>query len=163
MTRSRVTVLSSDATGRAARDYAPASNAGRASFDGDPHWCSISKDNILTVSGSAAESRIADPANPNHVCSWLICQGSDDKGKASVYEDVAENGDRVALAQTNERNRVRSANRTLKDIRYGNSQPLLIDPTQPRFRQTPVLAPDFSSAGWMFEVVFDSGEPHAWH
>ena len=131
--------------------------------DGDPHWRSISKDNILIVSGRIAESRIADPADPNHVCSWLICQGYDDKGNASVYEDVAENGDRVALAQTNERNRVRSANRPLKDLRYGNRQPLLIAPIQPRFRQTPVPAPDFSSAGWMFEVVFDYGEAHSWH
>ena len=110
-----------------------------------------------------AESRIAQPANPDHVCRWLIYLGSDDESNASVYEDVVEKGDRVALAQTTERNRVRSANRPLKDIRYGNRQPLLIDPTQPSFRQTHVLAPDFSSAGSMFEVVFDSGEAHAWH
>lgn len=32
--------------------------------DGDTHWRSISKDNILTVYGGTAESRIADPADP---------------------------------------------------------------------------------------------------
>jgi RHS repeat-associated protein len=128
--------------------------------DGDTHWRSISKDNILTVYGSTSESRIADPANPNHVFSWLICQSYDDKGNALVYEYVAENDDNVDLSHINERNRTRSANRYLKYIRYGNRQPLLIDPTQPSFRQTHVPAPDFSSAGWMFEVVFDYGEGH---
>jgi hypothetical protein len=38
--------------------------------DGDTHWRSISKDNILTVYGSTPESRIADPANPSHIFSW---------------------------------------------------------------------------------------------
>lgn len=128
--------------------------------DGDTHWRSISKDNILTVYGSTAESRIADPANPNHVFSWLICQSYDDKGNAIVYEYVAENDDNVVLSQVNERNRARTANRYLKYIRYGNRQPLLIDPAQPSFRQPHVPAPDFGSAGWMFEVVFDYGEGH---
>ncbi len=31
--------------------------------DGDTHWRSISKDNVLTVYGSTSESRIADPAD----------------------------------------------------------------------------------------------------
>jgi RHS repeat-associated protein len=128
--------------------------------DGDTHWRSISKDNILTVYGSTSESRIADPANPAHVFSWLICQSYDDKGNAIVYEYVPENDDQVDLSQINERNRVRSANRYLKYIRYGNRQPLLIDPTQPSFRQPQVPAPDFANAGWMFEVVFDYGEGH---
>ena len=129
-------------------------------IDGDTHWRSISKDNILTVYGSSPESRIADPVNPGHVFSWLICQSYDDKGNAIVYEYAAENDDNIDLSQVNERNRVRSANRYLKTIRYGNRQPLLIDPTQPSFRQAHVPAPDYSNAGWMFEVVFDYGEGH---
>jgi RHS repeat-associated protein len=128
--------------------------------DSHTHWRSISKDNILTVYGSASESRIADPANPSHIFSWLICQSYDDKGNAIVYEYAAENDDHVDLSQINERNRVRSANRYLKCIRYGNRQPLLIDPTQLSFRQPQVPTPDFSSAGWMFEVVFDYDEGH---
>lgn len=129
-------------------------------IDGDTHWRSITKDNILTVYGITAESRIADPANQRHVFSWLICQSYDDKGNAIVYEYAAENDDNVDFSQVNERNRVRTANRYLKTIRYGNRQPLLIDPSQPSFRQTHIPAPDFSSAGWMFEVVFDYGEGH---
>lgn len=128
--------------------------------DGDTHWRSISRDNILTVYGGTSESRIADPANPDRVFSWLICQSYDDKGNAIVYEYVAENDDNVDLSHVNERNRVRSANRYLKYLRYGNRQPLLIDPTLTSFRQIHVPAPDFSSAGWMFEAVFDYGEGH---
>lgn len=128
--------------------------------DGDSHWRSITKDNILTVYGSTSESRIADPANPNRIFSWLICQSYDDKGNAILYEYAAENGDNVDLSQVNERNRIRTANRYLKYIRYGNRQPLLIDPTKASFRQPQVPAPDFSNAGWMFEVVFDYGEGH---
>lgn len=128
--------------------------------DGDTHWRSISKDNVLTVYGSTAESRIADPANPHRIFSWLICQSYDDKGNAVVYDHVAENGDNVDLTRSNERNRERSANRYLKRIRYGNRQPLLIDPALPSFRRAHVPAPDFKAVEWMFEVVFDYGEGH---
>jgi RHS repeat-associated protein len=128
--------------------------------DGDTHWRSISKDNVLTVYGTTSESRIADPADPSHVFSWLICQSYEDKGNAIIYEYVAENDDNVDLSRINERNRVRSANRYLKYIRYGNREPLLIDSTQPSFRQRHVPTPDFASAGWMFELVFDYGEGH---
>jgi hypothetical protein len=128
--------------------------------DGDTHWRSISKDNVLTVYGNTSESRIADPADRSHVFSWLICQSYDDKGNAIIYAYAAENDDNVDLSQVNERHRTRSANRYLKTIRYGNRQPLLIDPTQPSFRQPHVPTPDVSSAGWMFEVVFDYGEGH---
>jgi RHS repeat-associated protein len=128
--------------------------------DGDTHWRSISKDNVLTVYGSTSEARIADPALPNNVFSWLICQSYDDRGNAIAYVYAAENDDNVDLSQINERNRVRSANRYLKYIRYGNRQPLLLDPTLPSFRQPHMPAPDFSTADWMFELVFDYGEGH---
>jgi hypothetical protein len=128
--------------------------------DGDTHWRSISKDNILTVYGSTAESRIADSSDPSHVFSWLICQSYDDKGNAIIYEYATENADNVDLSIINERNRMRSANRYLKFIRYGNQQPLLIDPTLPSFRQLHVPTPDFSATNWMFEIVFDYGEGH---
>jgi len=51
--------------------------------DGDVHWRSLSKDNILTLYGLDDLSRIADPANPGHVFSWLISESYDDKGNAS--------------------------------------------------------------------------------
>lgn len=63
--------------------------------DGDVHWRSISKDNILTIYGTNKHSRIADPNDPQRIFSWLICETRDDKGNAVVwlilgFEDVVE-------------------------------------------------------------------------
>ncbi len=126
--------------------------------DGDVHWRSISGDNILTVYGSDAGSRIADPAERGHVFSWLISQSFDDKGNAIVYEYAAENDDGVDLSLTNERNRVRTANRYLKRIHYGNRRPLLLDVSIPSFRKPRVARAELESADWMFEVLFDYGD-----
>jgi len=53
---------------------------------GIAHWRSISRDNILTVYGFDADSRIADPDDPTHVFSWLICRSYDDRGNAVAYQ-----------------------------------------------------------------------------
>jgi RHS repeat-associated protein len=127
--------------------------------DGVAHWRTISRDNILSVYGRDPQSRIADPDNPAHVFSWLICASYDDKGNAIVYEYVAENGDNVDRTLASERNRSRTANRYLKRIRYGNRRPLLLDPTRPGFR-APHLSADGADADWMFSVTFDYGEGH---
>src|SRR5271157_1857510 len=65
--------------------------------DGDVHWRSLSKDNVLTVYGQDDQSRIADPARPGHVFSWLISESYDDKGNAIIYDYVAENDHGVDL------------------------------------------------------------------
>jgi RHS repeat-associated protein len=119
---------------------------------GEIHWRSISRDNITTLYGRTAESRIADPADPTRAFSWLICASYDDKGNAIVYEYAAENDENVERTQGNERNRVRTANRYIKRIKYGNRRPnrdanwQVTDPSQ--------------LSDWMFEVVFDYTEDH---
>jgi RHS repeat-associated protein len=131
--------------------------------DGDTHWRSISKDNVLTVYGRDRRSRIVDPADNKgrRVFSWLICESYDDKGNAIVYEYAAENDKGIDLSQANERNRSRTGNRYIKRIWYGNRQPLLLDINKHGFRESHIEQIDFSSAGWMFEVVFDYfGEDH---
>lgn len=132
--------------------------------DGDVHWRSISKDNILTLYGQNAKSRIADPENARHVFSWLICETRDDKGNAVLYSYKAEDGTGVDLTQVHERNRGatddprRQTNRYLKRIRYGNQETLLdAAGFRPRFLSQAAL----DGAGWMFEVVFDYGEHDA--
>jgi RHS repeat-associated protein len=111
------------------------------------HWRSITRDNISTEYGTTAPCRIADPDDPTHVFSWLICRSYDDKGNAIVYEYAGENDARVDRALPHERNHVRTANRYVKRIRYGN-------------RSTRLLDPDLAAARWMFEVVFDYDEDH---
>jgi hypothetical protein len=75
--------------------------------DGDVHWRSISKNNVLTIYGQGAKSRIADPADPkrrSRIFSWLICETPDDKGNAVIYEYKSEDGTLIDLTQAHERN-----------------------------------------------------------
>ncbi len=65
--------------------------------DGDVHWRSISKDNILTIYGADERSRIVDPNDPQRIFSWLICETRDDKGNAVIYRYEAENDANVDL------------------------------------------------------------------
>ena len=124
-----------------------------ATATGETHWHSISRDNVTTLYGPDAGSRIADPARPDprYTFSWLAAQSWDDRGNWIVYDYLRENSAGVAVDELNEANRTnrsRSANRYPKRIRYGNRVPRL---TQP----------DPSQADWMFEVVFDYGEHDA--
>ena len=128
--------------------------------DGEVHWRSISSDNVLTLYGFDPDSRIADPENPARVFSWLICRSYDDKGNAMLYDYAAENDAGVDTAKPSERGRIRSANRYLKRIRYGNRVPLLFDPERASLRLCHLEPHDLDGAGWMFEAVFDYGEDH---
>lgn len=124
---------------------------------GEIHWRAITKDNITTLYGKSKDSRIFDPQDPHpdhptRIFSWLICQSYDDKGNAIVYEYADENDKDIDGTQVNERNRVRTANRYLKRIFYGNrasnrdAQGRAIDPAS------------LPADTWMFEAVFDYGE-----
>jgi RHS repeat-associated protein len=117
--------------------------------DGDTHWRTISKDNVTSLYGQTAESRVADPEDPTRVFSWLICQSQDDRGNVILYSYVGEDAANVDLSQANERNRSvperRFTNRYPARIRYGNTPSLLVQP-------------EVSQLAWLFEVVFDYGE-----
>jgi RHS repeat-associated protein len=116
---------------------------------GEIHWRSISKENVTTLYGRTEESRIADPADPLRIFSWLICESYDDKGNAILYRYKPENSQGIDLSQVHERNRTsegRSPNRYLKQIHYGNRTPHQ-------------RGEDLSlRTDWLFEVVFDYGE-----
>lgn len=121
----------------------------------DIFWRSISKDNITTWYGKTPESRIADPADPTRVFSWLICESYDDKGNVIVYGYEKEKPDNIDVSQAHERNRddTRSANRYLKRIRYGNHEPYL-----PKLSAEEPWPNPPGNDKWFFEVVFDYGE-----
>jgi RHS repeat-associated protein len=116
------------------------------------HWRSITRENITSIYGNDDQSRIFDPAdrNPDHparIFSWLLRQSYDDKGNVIVYEYAAEDDAGVDRRQSNERNRIRTANRYLKRVLYGN-------------RTSRLARTDWESQGWLFEVVFDYDEGH---
>ena len=120
---------------------------------GDIFWRSITKDNITSWYGKTAESRIADPADPARVFSWLICESYDGKGNVVSYEYKAEDSEGVDLSQVNERNRTgttRSVNRYIKRVFYGNRTPYFPDLTAAAEVPLP--------SDWCFELVFDYGD-----
>ncbi len=131
----------------------------------DVHWRSISRDNVLTIYGADANSRIADPDDPKRIFSWLISETRDDKGNAIRYLYKPEDGIGAPLAQAHQRNRGgangqrRSANRYIHRILYGNREPLL-DGQGHRPRRLSDLPepPGDTAADWLFEVRFDYGE-----
>ncbi len=133
---------------------------------GDTHWRMLSADNVLSVFGRDAASRIADPADPSRVFSWLLCQVRDDVGNAIVYDYKAEDATAVDLTSAHERARgdaaspQRGAGRHLKSVRYGNRVPLLDDAGR---REVDPGADALAAAGWMFEVVLDYGEHDPGH
>jgi hypothetical protein len=124
--------------------------------DGDTYWRSISRGNVTTFYGQTLESRIADPADPSRVFSWLISRSQDDKGNVVVYGYAGENSDNVDLTQANERNRcwpnARSANRYLSSVKYGNTQSL------PNPSPSPASTSATAQPPWLFEVAFDYGQ-----
>ena len=118
--------------------------------DGDTHWRVTTAGNVTSVYGLNGDTRIADPAALSRVFSWLLCQTTDDKGNAMVFEYAGENSRTVDTTQLCERNRsdaTREVNRYLKRIKYGNRESLLTHP-------------DLAAAQWLFEVVFDYDEAH---
>jgi len=124
---------------------------------GETHWRTISSENLVTLFGRTAESRIADPGDASRVFTWLPCETYDDCGNAVVYSYAAENASGVDLGAANERNRERRAHRYPERIRYGNRVSFLAgDGSRPRFP----TAAQIDGAGWMFEVVFDYGGEH---
>lgn len=130
----------------------------------DVFWRSISKDNVTTWYGKTAESRIADPADPTRIFTWLICQTHDDKGNVLVYGYKQENPAGVDVSQAHERNRrdqFPSSQRYLKRIRYGNRTPYFPDlqPGTAWPEPSGANAQDVSQH-WLFETVFDYDEPH---
>lgn len=119
----------------------------RWSRTGDTHWRSISHDNTTTIYGKTDDSRIADPADATRIFSWLLCESYDGKGNVIRYSYDSEDARGVNVSLPHERNRsgVRTTQRYLRRILYGNEEPQL-SPSAP------------SSSTWLFEVVFDYDE-----
>ena len=120
---------------------------------GISHWRTISRDNVTTLYGADASSRVADPTDPTRIFAWRISQSWDDQGNAAVYDHAAEDGAGVETGAAHEANRTapdRAAQGYLKTVRYGNVTPYY--PVWTAAEQTAL------PADWMFTVVLDYGD-----
>jgi RHS repeat-associated protein len=145
--------------------YRPRVEAGFARIErwtdnssGEVHWRTISTDNITSLYGTPAtlfppsvqdppNSRIADPADPSRVFSWLLDLSFDDRGNTIRYRYKPEDNANVAVTGS-EDHRIVTANRYLKHLLYGNDTPYL-----PGVEQYSELPTD-----WCFRLVLDYGE-----
>jgi hypothetical protein len=112
---------------------------------GASHWKTTGRDNVSSIFGRHATTRISDPEDPRNVFSWLLEETRDDRGNVVRYSYKGEDGEGVDRRTSSEANRfvdgklTATAQRYLKRIEYGNHRPN-------------------DTSRWLFEVVFDYGE-----
>jgi len=115
----------------------------------DTHWRSVSPDNVHSVYGINAESRIADPEDASRVFEWLLSYTYDDKGNFIHYRYKVDQPDSLATLANRvfEKNRIgRSTNTYLERVLYGNKRPYHYGDDLPGADQ------------FLFQTVFDYGE-----
>lgn len=135
-----------------------------AQADRDPgHWRVTTRENATFLYGFDADARIADPADPLRVFSWLLQEVRDDRGNAAIYRYKAEDGARVDPRAAHELHRWQqgrygaSAQRYLKRVLYANLKPVSDDRGN-RFGPLPWEVAEPRANHWCYEVVFDYGE-----
>ncbi|MBS1598318.1 MAG: penicillin-insensitive murein endopeptidase [Bacteroidetes bacterium] len=115
------------------------------------HWRIISKENITSLLGKSASSRIADPANDKNIFEWHCEFSYDDKNNCSLYEYKPENKAGLDASLLHNRNRSNGnapfSNTYLKRIWTGIRTPYLSKgEVYPK------------TTDFLFETVFDYGE-----
>jgi RHS repeat-associated protein len=121
---------------------------------GVSHFRTITRDNVTSLYGFDDDSRIASPADPRAVFSYLLCRTFDDKGNIAHYSYVSDDSvgvDRSLAHEANRTDSVRATQRYLQVIRYGNVQPYFADGSEDGAE--PPLPND-----WRFQIVFDFGD-----
>lgn len=118
--------------------------------DGIIHWRVITKDDITTIYGDTATSRINEPGNPKKIFEWLPRFTHDDKGNCALYEYKPEDAAGINPALLHNKNRSNGnatfTNTHLKRLRSGNRQHYNNGDAVPSVNQ------------FLFETVLDYGE-----
>jgi RHS repeat-associated protein len=110
------------------------------------HWKATTRDNITTLYGTTAQSRIANPLNDKQIFEWLPQQTYDAKGNLMQFVYKSEDNTNI-IAALHEHSRIHSANRYLKQVQYGNTQ---------------MFTPGETYNGtFLFRLVLDYGEHSA--
>ena len=118
----------------------------------ETHWRTISKTNVTTIFGKAANARIADPADPGKIFQWMIEFSFDDKGHCCYYQYKKENDQGLNRMLTHNKNRrtteILYTNLYLKRVLYGNRVP---------YTDRDVDFP-LDPGDYFFETAFDYGD-----
>ena len=128
----------------------------RAVLTGISHWRSIGKDDVVTLYGYDADSRVADPSDAARVFEWRISRTWDVKGNAINYVYAREDGSGIDPAPAHEANRddgARRAQTYLRKIQYGNRARYAVDFAAANEPTTPT--------DWMFTLALDYGDHSA--
>jgi RHS repeat-associated protein len=119
---------------------------------GEIKWRIISKENVTTLFGWSAASRISDPVDDKRIFEWLPEIVFDDKGNCARYIYKKEDAAGIDISLLQNRNRLKTGDPTyvntyLKSVLYGNKTPYK------NFGDAFPAETDF-----MFQTVFDFGE-----
>ncbi len=116
---------------------------------GDVHWRVTSRENVTSLFGQSELGRVADPAYPRRILSWLLEETRDGRGNIVRYSYKAEDAGGLVPGAITEPGRfvwgpegwsfAATAQRYLKRIELCND------------------IPD-QAGSWRFEIVFDYGE-----
>jgi RHS repeat-associated protein len=115
-------------------------------------WRVITKENVTTLFGWSAGSRIADPQDANKIFEWLPEFVFDDKGNCTHYIYNKEDDKGFNSSLLHNRNRTENGNITytnlyLEKVLYGNKTPYInFDEAYP------------NETDYLFQTVFDYGE-----
>ena len=120
------------------------------------HWRTTTNNNVTSIYGSDDNSRVYDPtSNAKHIFKWLVAEMYDVEGNAIMFVYKPEDSANIPPL-ANEQNRdpqVRSSNRYLKTIKYGN-----LMPNRDQTTWAVTSAFNLPATTWMFSVVLDYGE-----
>ena len=122
---------------------------------GRVHFRTRDPNNLLTIFGARpqAAARIADPQDESRTLAWLPEIIVDPHGNALWFEYAAETGDGVERAAPFERLQLPLAQRYLKRVRYGNTNPLTVEDK--------ALNGVLPNTRWCFQLVLDYGDHQA--
>ena len=127
----------------------------RATQTGIVHWRTITRENVVTIFGDGADSRVADPFDASRIFEWRVSRTFDDTGNAVFYIYGHEDGAGLTLSSAHELNRtppVRNTQTYLRKVLYGNRTPYFVDFAAAVEPEAP------AQADWMFAVSLDYGD-----
>ncbi len=119
---------------------------------GEMKWRIITKENVTTLFGWGAASRISDPTDANKIFEWLPEFVFDDKGNCAYYSYKKEDDKGLNTSLLHNRNRTQNGDLTytnlyLEKVLYGNKTP---------YKNFTDARP--AETDYLLQTVFDYGE-----